>query len=77
MISVPVVFAASPLNLRFDLRVGKAMVAIFWSYMGWEAATHLSEEFKSPSDFYKSILISISVVGVLYLLRSVCGCGKR
>ncbi len=58
------------LNISVGWSVGMAMVAIFWSYMGWEAATHLSEEFRKPSDFYKAILTALAVVGGVYLLVS-------
>ncbi len=59
-----------PANLQIviDSKVGKAMVAIFWSYMGWEAATHLSEEFRDPRDFYKSILLSLVAIGAIYFI---------
>jgi amino acid efflux transporter len=46
------------------------MALIFWSYMGWEAVTHLSEEFKNPKDFPLSILLSLVLIGAIYLLVS-------
>ncbi len=66
-ISLPALKPAD-LQIVIDSRIGKAMVAIFWSYMGWEAATHLSEEFKDPRDFYKSILLSLVAIGILYFI---------
>ena len=60
------------LKIQFHLYpVGRAMALIFWCYVGWEAVTHLSEEFKNPErDFPLSILMTLAVVGILYLLVS-------
>lgn len=64
----------NPDNLKFELDIypiGRAMTLIFWCYVGWEAVTHLSEEFKNPKrDFPLSILMALGVVGIMYLLVS-------
>ncbi|AEA47714.1 L-methionine/branched-chain amino acid transporter [Archaeoglobus veneficus] len=63
-------FRGYGLSREVSWNVGKAMVLIFWCYMGWEAATHLSEEFRNPRDFPLSILLSLVVIGAVYMLVS-------
>lgn len=57
-------------SFKMSKEVGKAMALIFWCYMGWEAATHLSEEFRNPRDFPVSILLSLVVIGAVYMIVS-------
>jgi len=57
-------------SFKIGWNIGRAMALIFWSYMGWEAATHLSEEFRNPRDFPMSILLSLAVIGAIYMVVS-------
>ncbi len=57
-------------SFKVGWSTGRAMALIFWSYMGWEAATHLSEEFRNPRDFPVSILLSLAVIGAVYMVVS-------
>lgn len=56
--------------------VGLAVALIFWSFVGWEAVSHLAEEFRNPErDFPLSILASVVVISSLYLLLSLVTIG--
>jgi amino acid efflux transporter len=47
--------------------MGQAATLMFWCFIGWEAVTHLSEEFTDPRrDTIRAILVSALVVGVAY-----------
>jgi len=69
-VTLPALPLTSYSGFQLSDRVGKAMALIFWSYTGWEAATHLSEEFKNPRDFPLSVLLSLGLIGAIYLLVS-------
>lgn len=48
--------------------VGRAGTLIFWSFLGWEAISHISEEFEDPErDVVKGTIIAALVIGVLYI----------
>lgn len=48
-------------------RVGGVAVLIFFAYFGWEAITHLAEEFRNPErDVPRSTVISVGVITLLY-----------
>ncbi|MDI3406485.1 APC family permease [Streptomyces cavernicola] len=48
--------------------VGTAAVVLFYAFSGWEAASHLSAEFRHPQRHLRTTtVIALSVVGVLYL----------
>lgn len=48
--------------------VGQAGTLIFWSFLGWEAISHISEEFEDPErDVVKGTIIAALVIGVLYI----------
>ncbi|WP_440950484.1 APC family permease [Methanosphaerula subterraneus] len=48
--------------------VGQAATLIFWSFLGWEAISHISEEFEDPErDVVKGTMIAALVIGVLYI----------
>ncbi len=56
--------------------VGWAVALIFWSFVGWEAVSHLAEEFQNPErDFRLSIVTSVVVIASLYLLLSLVTIG--
>jgi amino acid efflux transporter len=47
--------------------MGQAAALMFWCFIGWEAVTHLSEEFTDPRrDTIRAILAAALVVGVAY-----------
>jgi amino acid efflux transporter len=51
------------------LAVGPAAAALVWSFVGWEAITHLTGEFRNPKrDVQRATWAAITVVGSLYLL---------
>ncbi|MGH3167692.1 MAG: APC family permease, partial [Trebonia sp.] len=48
--------------------IGRTAVVIFFAFFGWEAITHLAEEFRDPvRDVPRSTVISVGVITVLYL----------
>ncbi len=56
--------------------VGLSMALLFWAFVGWEALAHYAEEFKDPSrDLRRSIVVSIVVIDVLYLLLAAVTVG--
>ena len=58
--------------------MGRAASLMFWCYIGWEAVTHLSEEFADPKrDTVRAILAASLVVGVLYTAVGVITVGTR
>lgn len=47
--------------------MGQAATLMFWCFIGWEAVTHLAEEFTDPrGDTIRAILMAALVVGVAY-----------
>lgn len=58
------------------LSVGKSAALLFWCFIGWEAVSHLSEEFKDPERAaVKGISIAAAVVGTLYFLSALATVG--
>ncbi len=50
------------------LPVGTAAALIFWSYLGYENVSNVAEEFERPErDFHRSIILSIILIGGLYI----------
>ncbi|WP_328325589.1 amino acid permease [Kribbella sp. NBC_00382] len=48
--------------------IGPAAALLVWSFVGWEAVTHLTAEFRRPArDVPRATAIAVVVVGVLYL----------
>lgn len=48
--------------------IGPAAALLVWSFVGWEAVTHLTAEFRRPArDVPRATAIAVIVVGVLYL----------
>ncbi|NEA30240.1 amino acid permease [Streptomyces sp. SID13031] len=48
--------------------IGPAAALLVWSFVGWEAVTHLTAEFRRPArDVPRATAIAVAVVGVLYL----------
>lgn len=45
-----------------------AAALIFWSYLGYENVSNVAEEFENPKrDFQRSIILSVVLIGVLYV----------
>lgn len=50
------------------LAIGPAAALLMWSFVGWEAVTHLSGEFRRPDrDLPRATAAAVVLVGVLYL----------
>lgn len=60
------------------MNVGKATAILFWCFIGWEAVSHLSEEFKDPQRAaVKGVTISAIIVGALYFLTALAVVGTE
>jgi len=58
----------SPFFPNGILPVGTAAALIFWSFLGYENVSNVAEEFENPKrDFRRSILVSVVLIGGLYL----------
>lgn len=58
----------SPLFPNGVTQMGVAAALIFWSYLGYENVSNVAGEFKDPKrDFQKSVLISVLLIGALYM----------
>lgn len=58
--------------------VGKASAILFWCFIGWEAVSHLSEEFVNPDkDVIKATIISAITVGILYFMTALATVGTK
>jgi amino acid efflux transporter len=56
--------------------MGQAAALMFWCFIGWEAVSHMAEEFTNPErDTNRAILIAAAVVGVMYTLVGVVTVG--
>jgi amino acid efflux transporter len=67
-----------PFAPRGLLPVGTAAALIFWSYLGYENVSNVAEEFSDPRrDFHRSVLLSVVLVGLLYLSVAVVTVGTR
>ena len=50
------------------LPLGTAAALIFWSFLGYENVSNIAEEFRDPvRDFRRSIILSVALVGSLYV----------
>lgn len=68
-VAAPHVEAAhfTPFAPRGWYGMGQAAALMFWCFIGWEAVTHLAEEFTDPRrDTIRAILVAALVVGVAY-----------
>jgi len=58
--------------------IGISAALIFWSYLGYENVSNVAEEFKNPKrDFQRSIVLSVALIGVLYLSVAIVTVGTR
>lgn len=60
------------------LSIGQAAAILFWCFIGWEAISHLSEEFKNPEkEAVRGVTISAIVVGILYFMTAFATIGTK
>jgi amino acid efflux transporter len=60
------------------LSVGHAATLIFWCFLGWEAISHLTEEFENPNrDVIRSTIIASVIISLLYLATACAVIGTR
>ncbi|PWR76223.1 APC family permease [Methanospirillum stamsii] len=53
------------------MSIGYATTLLFWSYIGWEAVTHVAEEFENPMrDVVRGTIIASIIIGLLYFLTA-------
>ena len=58
--------------------VGRSAAIMFWCFIGWEAVSHLSEEFMDPQRAaVKGVTIAAVIVGVLYFLTALATVGTH
>lgn len=51
--------------------VGSAAALIFWSFLGYENVSNVASEFENPErDFRRSVVLSVILISVLYVLVS-------
>ena len=61
------------------MSAGYATSLIFWSFIGWEAVTHITGEFEDPArDVVRATVIASGIISILYLLTAfaVIGTGS-
>jgi amino acid efflux transporter len=67
-----------PFMTHGALGIGAASTILFWCFIGWEAVSHLSEEFVHPEkDVTRATLISASLIGILYFLSAAAVIGTN
>jgi len=77
-VSIPRLSLASftPFAPHGWLSVGKATALLFWCFIGWEAVSHLSGEFKDPKRAgVQGVIIAAILLGFLYTLTAVATIG--
>ncbi|HEV2119925.1 MAG TPA: amino acid permease [Candidatus Bathyarchaeia archaeon] len=68
----------SPIFPYGIIPIGTAAALIFWSYLGYENVSNVAEEFKNPErDFHRSIVLSVFVIGSLYLSVAIATVGTQ
>ncbi|MGG6310440.1 APC family permease [Paenibacillus macerans] len=60
------------------LSVGQAASMLFWCFIGWEAVSHMSEEFKDPQKAaIKGVTAAAIIVGILYFMSALATVGTQ
>lgn len=60
------------------LPVGQAAAILFWCFIGWEAVSHMSEEFTDPRRAaVRGVTIAAVIVGLLYFLTALATIGTQ
>jgi len=49
------------------MQIVKTLGIVFWCFVGIEALSHISHEFKNENDFFKAVVIGIVTVAFLYM----------
>lgn len=58
--------------------VGQAASMLFWCFIGWEAVSHMSQEFKDPQKAaIKGVTAAAIIVGILYFLSALATVGTQ
>lgn len=58
--------------------VGQSAAILFWCFIGWEAVSHLSEEFVDPQRAaIKGVSVAVVIVGLLYFLTALATVGTQ
>ena len=50
-----------------EINLIKTLGIIFWCFVGIEAMSHISHEFKKENDFFKAVIIGIIVIAFMYM----------
>jgi len=50
-----------------EIHIIKTLGIIFWCFVGIEAMSHISHEFKNENDFFKAVVIGIITVAFMYM----------
>lgn len=78
LVSIPHFTAArwTPFAPHGVAQVGSVAVVIFFAFFGWEAITHLAEEFRDPArDVPRSTVLSTGIITLLYVGIAVATIG--
>jgi amino acid efflux transporter len=60
------------------IRVGQAAAILYWCFIGWEAVSHLSEEFIDPErEAIRGVTIASFIVSALYFLTALATVGTH
>ncbi|NLV26022.1 MAG: amino acid permease [Methanomicrobiales archaeon] len=60
------------------MSVGHSATLIFWCFLGWEAISHVTEEFENPKrDVIRGTIISSVIISVLYLATAYAVVGTH
>jgi amino acid efflux transporter len=60
------------------ISVGQSASILFWCYIGWEAISHLSAEFKNPQrEAIRGVTYSAFLVGALYFFTAFATVGTK
>lgn len=60
------------------ISVGQSAAILFWCFIGWEAVSHLSEEFVDPKRAaVQGVTVAAIIVGVLYFLTALATVGTH
>jgi amino acid efflux transporter len=58
----------TPFMPQGEVAIGRAALLVFFAFFGWEAITHLAEEFRDPArDVPRATLLAVGLVTLLYL----------
>src|SRR5438309_9794733 len=68
----------SPFFPHGIIPIGVATALIFSSYLGYENASNIAEQFKNPGrDFHRTTLHSVLIISALYVSVAIPAVGSR